>query len=123
MGGSVRACRGAFLLLFAVLGDNLEGVTANAVRLFKYLVPDYYEDLKRSTEAWVCKTVDVVPRAACQPHATAGQPQAASDFTSKLALLQIIYTKHVIPDELLELWTNSTPDGKLQSSLRGGHSM
>jgi hypothetical protein len=56
---------------------DLEGVTANAVRLFKYLVPDYYEDLKRSTEAWVCKTVDVVPRAACQPHATAGQPQAA----------------------------------------------
>ena len=55
---------------------DLEGVTANAVRLFKYLVPDYYEDLKRSTEAWVCKTVDVVPRAACQPHAAAGQLQA-----------------------------------------------
>jgi hypothetical protein len=95
---------------------EFEGVTANAVRLFKYLVPDYYEDLKRSTEVWVCKTVDVVARAP-------GQPQAASDSTSKLALLQSIYTKHVIPDELLELWTNSTPDGKLQTSLREGEDM
>ena len=39
----------------AAAGDSTEyeGVTANAVRLFKYLVPDYYEDFKKSVATWV----------------------------------------------------------------------
>ena len=65
---------------------EFEDVTPNAVRLFKYLVPDYYEDFKLSTAAWVHEHVEVIcqPQAECQPQAahqsetqSETQPQAA----------------------------------------------
>ena len=41
-------------------GENkeFEGVTENAVRLFKYLVPQYYEDFKVSVAKWVHDALD-----------------------------------------------------------------
>ena len=83
-------------------GRDFEGVTANAVRLFKYLVSQYYEDFQASVTRWVHDTLDLVlpndashSAAESQPQAAGGQPQAAR--------LQALYTKHVIPDDLLEL--------------------
>ena len=62
-------------------GQEFEGVTANAVRLFKYLVPQYYEEFKISVPKWVHDNAQ--PQAAGQPHAAhqpqaAGQPQATA---------------------------------------------
>ena len=78
----------AYAAAVAGEGKEFEDVTATSVRLFKYLVPDYYEDMKLSSEIWIRDYVEAVP-------ATGGicQPQAAS-----LDRLQVLYTKHVIPD-------------------------
>ena len=75
-------------------GENkeFEGVTENAVRLFKYLVPQYYEDFKVSVAKWVQDNLDSL----CE-----SLPQAAQ--------LQVVYTKHVISDELVALCKSITP--------------
>ena len=53
-------------------GTEYEGVTSNAVRIFKYLVPEYYEDFKISIQAWVELHVEIVePEAIHQPQAVA----------------------------------------------------
>ena len=80
-----------------------------------YLVPDYYEDMKLSSEIWIRDYVDAVP-ATCGN----GQPQAAS-----LDRLQVLYTKHVIPDGVLQLWSNRVraPKAKVQTILREGEDM
>ena len=90
-------------------GKEFEDVVANAVRIFKYLVPDYYEDFKSSIAKWVHLHVEVVePGAIHQPQAVAHQPQAVAAALSHADRMQILYTKHVIPDELLQLWHGST---------------
>ena len=98
-------------------GKDFEQVTANAVRLFKYLVPQYYEDFQASVKRWVHDTLDLLlpndashSAAESQPQAAGGQPQAAR--------LQALYTKHVIPDDLLELWNGDT--SKLQTIVKMG---
>ena len=86
-------------------GKEFEDVVATVVRIFKYLVLDYYEDFKLSIAKWVNLHVEVVV------------PEAAS---SHAARMQILYTKNVIPDELLQLWHSSTPAGKLQTVAKRG---
>ena len=104
-------------------GNEFEFVTATSVRLFKYVVPQYYDDLAKSAEQWISANVTaVVPPqaagAAGQPQATvprhAGQPQATD-----LARLQDLYTKHVIPDAMLHLWSDGTAPS-LQTYIRDG---
>lgn len=76
--------------------------------------------MKLSVEAWARDYVDVVPRGqpqAAAAAAAAGQPQAAS-----LANLQALYTKHVIPDALLQLWRPAAC-GTVQTLLREGEDM
>ena len=91
-------------------GKEFEFVTATCVRLFKYVVPQYYEDLANSAERWIRENVTaVVP----PPPQAAGQPQAT------LARLQALYTKHVIPDALLQLWSDGAAP-TLQTYLRVG---
>ena len=92
----------------AAAGDSTEyeGVTANAVRLFKYLVPDYYEDFKKSVATWVHDYLKVL-----LPSGAGELPQDRAQAGS----LQVLYTKHVIPDELLRLWNHSTD--RLQTVL------
>ena len=62
-------------------GRDFEGVTENAFRLFKYLVPQYYEDFQASVKRWVHDTLDLLlPNdashsvAESQPQAAGGQP-------------------------------------------------
>ena len=88
--------------------NEFEGVTENAVRLFKYLVPEYYEDFKVSVAKWVHDSLDTLSPS------DDGQPQAA-----RMAQLQVVYTKRVIPDELVALCKSITPEpGEDMSAAR-----
>ena len=87
-------------------GNEFEGVVSNAVRLFKYLVPDYYEDFKISIAMWVHSHVEVVK---------AGAPGVARAALSYADRMKMVYTKHVVPEELQQLWHHITPDGKFQT--------
>ena len=115
---------------------EFEDVIPNAVRLFKYLVPDYYEDFKLSTAKWVREHVEVIcqPQAACQAQAAhqsetqsetqseAHQPQVACQPQAAClpyaTLMQIVYTDRVIPKDLLRLWSNTAD--KLQTIVIDG---
>ena len=81
--------------------NTYKGVTENAVRLFKYLVPEYFEDFRTSILTWVRKTVVVMWESEAESF-QAGQLQAAR--------LRQLYTAHVIPDKLLALtgWVPAT---------------
>ena len=59
----------------AAAGDDktFEGVTDNAVRLYKYLVPDYYEEFRLSVHTWVHETLQVLFESEAFP---AGDPLA-----------------------------------------------
>jgi hypothetical protein len=63
-----------------------EGVTATAVRLFKYVIGDYYEELLSSMRAAVYATSGALP----------------GGLESILMDLREVYTSHVIPDWLVE---------------------
>ena len=89
-------------------GKEFDDVVANVVRILEYLVPDYYEDFKISTANWVRLNVDVGQPQADLP-ATGGPPAVHQPLSqSYAACMQLVYTKHVIPEELLELWHNSS---------------
>ena len=57
-------------------GKEYEGVTENAVRLFKYLVPEYYEDFVSSIALWVDRTI-----AFLSPHCVAAVPGSPLQVT------------------------------------------
>ena len=87
--------------------NEFENVTATAVRLFKYLVPQSYDDLTRSIVVWVQGKCDVfLPD-------SAGQPQAAPGSQPQAVRLQALYTQHVIHMDLAQVlyWpdTGSAP--------------
>ena len=65
-----------------------EDVTATCVRLFKYVVGDYYEELVKSCGQWARASVGR------NFSLLSSQPQAAA--------LQNLYTKHVVPDAVLQ---------------------
>ena len=58
-------------------GKDFEQVTANAVRLFKYLVPQYYEDFQAFVKRWVHDTLDLLLPNDASHSAAESQPQAA----------------------------------------------
>ena len=71
---------------------DVAGVT---VRLFKYLINDYYDEFVFSVNEWVLRELEVLP------------PQAADAAAqAETARMQLLYTTHVLPDELLTLWNN-----------------
>ena len=88
----------------AVAGEKkeFEGVPESAVRLFKYLVPEYYEDFKVSVAKCVHDSLDTL-----SPSDTA-ETQAALDGLPQAAQLQVVYTKHVISYELIALCQSIT---------------
>ena len=101
-------------------GKEFEDVVGNAVRIFKYLVPEYYEDFKTSVAAWVHLNVECVPPQAASP-ATGGTPAVHQPLSqSHAARMQMLYTKHVICDELVELWHSSSIAEKLQTVAKDG---
>ena len=65
-----------------------EVVTATAVRLYKYAIRDYYEDFVNSVRMWAHASIEVLPKE------LSSQPQAAN--------LQTLYTKRVVPPNLVE---------------------
>ena len=76
--------------------NTYKGVTENAVRLFKYLVSEYFEDFRSSILTWVRQTVVVLWESEAEAESLqAGQLQAAR--------LRQLYTAHVIPDKLFAL--------------------
>ena len=83
----------------AAAGEAKEykGITATAVRLFKYLAPESYDDFVNSVRKWVHTNSDVL--FASDP----GQPQAAPEGQARLVRTQALYTEHVIPEDLLRL--------------------
>jgi len=97
--------------------NEFEDVTGNAVRLFKYLVPDYYEDFKQSVQAWV--------RANSEVFGPGGQPQAAPDGQPRAARLQALYTQHVISNDLLQRSSLSATGGaaKLHTVIKEGEDL
>ena len=135
-----------------------QDVTATAVRIFKYLVPEYYEDLKTAAYKWAhdeflssppagaaptpapehlpaaaaptlapegllaaaapTPAPERLPAAAAPTLAPEGLPAAAAPTLAEPGhtppqawkagswkALQALYTKHVVPDELIKLWT------------------
>ena len=73
-------------------GDLYKTVAGTAVRLFKYIINDYYEEMVNNVRAWVSRQLRVLgPRE--------GTGAAPSGFRE-------LYTSHVIPDEMMLLWNN-----------------
>ena len=76
----------------AVGGELYKTVAGTAVRLFKYITNDYYEEFRHSVRDWVSKKLHVL---------------AHSDgHRSPPAGLRDLYSSHVIPDEMMFLWNN-----------------
>ena len=77
-------------------------------------MPEYYEDLKRAADKWAPDDfLSSLPAAAAPTPAPDGLPAAATlaapgaapPVAGSWKALQALYTKHVVPDELIKLWT------------------
>ena len=71
-------------------GELYKTMCGTAVRLFKYLVNDYYEEFCSTARDWVSTQLSVLA------HGNGARQPATG--------LQDLYTAHVIPDEMLFLW-------------------
>ena len=71
-------------------GELYKSMCGTAVRLFKYLVNDYYEEFCSTARDWVSTQLRVLA------HGNGARQLATG--------LQDLYTAHVIPDEMLSLW-------------------
>ena len=79
----------------AVGGELYKTVAGTAVRLFKYIINDYYEEFCHSVRDWVSKKLHVL---------------AHSDgHRSPPAGLRDLYSSHVISDEMMFLWNGIKP--------------
>jgi hypothetical protein len=82
--GQAAACTG---------GELHKVIVGVSVRLYKYLINDYYEEFCFSVREWVLERLRVVTAADAGPMA---QPETS--------VLQKVYTRHVIPDDMVALW-------------------
>ena len=73
-----------------------KAITGVASRLFKFVIADYYEEFVFSVREWVAADLLVQP-------AEAGEDIAA---TGAAKALQRLYTEHVVPERMLDLWNN-----------------
>ncbi|CAK0870746.1 unnamed protein product [Prorocentrum cordatum] len=78
-------------------GALREAIAGVAVRLFKYVLNDYYEEFCTQVHDWVSAKLRVVPHA---DQDEGGRLQ--------VQVLREVYTSHVIPDEMLALWNCGT---------------
>jgi len=83
----------------AARGKLYEDIAGVTVRLFKYLINDYFDEFVFSINDWVVRELKVL-----QPHSA----DAADAHAHQAAIqkLQTLYTEHVLPDELVALWNN-----------------
>ena len=73
-------------------GQLYKTICGTAVRLFKYLINDYYEEFCSTARYWVSTQLSVLA------HGNGARQQATG--------LQDLYTAQVIPDEMLFLWNS-----------------
>ena len=66
-----------------------------SVRLYKYLINDYYEEFVFSVNEWVVRDLVVLP-------ATSGDASSHA----RTVKMQTLYTEHVLPRTMLALWNN-----------------
>ena len=78
------------------LHEDIAGVT---VRIFKYLINDYFDEFVFSINEWVVRELQVL-----QPHSA--DAVDAHAHQAAIQKLQTLYTEHVLPDELVALWNN-----------------
>ena len=74
------------------LHETLPGVM---VRLYKYLLCDYYEEFVQSTREWVLRSLQLVPHGS-----------SSADGQRQVAQMRALYGDHVISDECLRLFNN-----------------
>ena len=80
----------------ASTAGDCHDVTGVAVRLFKYLLNDYYEEFCANTYNWVFKSLSVVDRSAAE-RTLLGRGQSVHK-------LRELYTEHVVPDKMVTFW-------------------
>ncbi len=85
-----RAVIGSFAA--AAGGELYQTIAGTAVRLFKYIINDYYEEFCHNVRDWVSRQLRVVAH--------------GDGILSPPAGLRQLYTSHVIPDEMMLLWNN-----------------
>ena len=68
-----------------------------SVRLFKYLLTDYYDEFVFSVNEWVVRCLKVLP---------AGHADVDAARHVRTLQLQVLYTKHVLPDKMVEWFNN-----------------
>ena len=91
-----------------VAGGTLhEHIAGVCVRLYKYLICDYYDEFASAAHDYVSRFLEVLPHSEADPAATGA-----------MARMQKMYTTHVIPDELVALWNNGL--GRLCHVVRDG---
>ena len=81
-------------------GELYKALAGTAVRLFKYMLCDYFEEVCAAVHAWVHGALEVV---------AAGHVDASAQ--RETAALRELYTEHVLPDAMLALFNNGL--GKL----------
>ena len=93
----------------ALAGGKLHGdIVGVAVRLYKFLIADYYDEFAYSVRAWVDRVLKVMP------HCGADAARQAA-----IARMQSLYTEHVLPDDLIARWNNGIGHGMCHVLLAG----
>ena len=77
-------------------GELYKTITGVAVRLFKYVICDYFEEFVFSVREWVVQKLVVQSAEEAEDVAATGAAKA----------LQRLYTEHVVPQDMLRLWNN-----------------
>ena len=89
-------------------GELYKAIAGVASRLFKYVICDYFEEFVFSVREWVVADLVVQPAEAEEDVAATGAAKA----------LRLLYTEHVVPDDMLRLWNNGL--GHLRHRLPPG---
>ena len=80
----------------AVAGGKLyQDIAGVCVRLFKYLICDYYDEFVFSAHEWALRHLEVLP-----------QSRSDAESQAETARNHSLYTAHVVPDEMVALWNN-----------------
>ena len=80
-----------------------------ATRLFKYLINDYYEEFCTNVTDWVSAGLTLVEHEEADRTLLDRGQEADRTLLGRgqdIQKLQELYTKHVIPDTMVELWNN-----------------
>ena len=78
-------------------GELHKSLVGTAVRLYKYILCDYFEEVCSAVHVWVDRTLEVLPAASCGADPNCQQQTVA---------LRELYTEHVLPDGMLALFNN-----------------